>query len=139
MKKYIVAGLLVIAAVANLANPPAGDAALAERALFIASPNPRVGCVIGLPASQGAAVLGRGFTQHAGGAHAEVAALREASLRAVALHAPVTAPPVGSDEPALCGKKYMVPVFDPAAGETRAVQDSGRAGRASGASGRWPS
>jgi diaminohydroxyphosphoribosylaminopyrimidine deaminase/5-amino-6-(5-phosphoribosylamino)uracil reductase len=49
--------------------------ALAEQALFITSPNPRVGCVI--VGAQGT-VLGQGHTQAAGQAHAEVMALREA-------------------------------------------------------------
>jgi diaminohydroxyphosphoribosylaminopyrimidine deaminase/5-amino-6-(5-phosphoribosylamino)uracil reductase len=49
--------------------------ALAEQALFITSPNPRVGCVI--VGAQGT-VLGQGHTQAAGHAHAEVMALREA-------------------------------------------------------------
>jgi diaminohydroxyphosphoribosylaminopyrimidine deaminase/5-amino-6-(5-phosphoribosylamino)uracil reductase len=48
---------------------------LAEQALFITSPNPRVGCVI--VGAQGT-VLGQGHTQAAGQAHAEVMALREA-------------------------------------------------------------
>ncbi|MGB6100554.1 MAG: riboflavin biosynthesis protein RibD, partial [Comamonas sp.] len=46
---------------------------LAARALFLSNPNPRVGCVI--TAADGR-VLGRGFTQQAGGPHAEVMALR---------------------------------------------------------------
>jgi diaminohydroxyphosphoribosylaminopyrimidine deaminase/5-amino-6-(5-phosphoribosylamino)uracil reductase len=52
--------------------------ALAEQALFITSPNPRVGCVI--VGAQGT-VLGQGHTQAAGQAHAEVMALREAQTR----------------------------------------------------------
>ncbi len=48
---------------------------LAARALFLSSPNPRVGCVI---VSQGGEVLGQGFTQRAGEAHAEIMALRDA-------------------------------------------------------------
>lgn len=48
--------------------------ALAETSLYITSPNPRVGCVI----VRDDAVLGQGATQQAGGAHAEVVALREA-------------------------------------------------------------
>lgn len=47
----------------------------AELALFITSPNPRVGCVI---VKEGV-VLAQGHTQAAGQAHAEVAALRDAS------------------------------------------------------------
>lgn len=49
---------------------------LAAQALFLSSPNPRVGCV--LVASDGR-VIGQGFTQQAGGPHAEVMALRDAA------------------------------------------------------------
>jgi len=49
--------------------------ALAEGSFGVTEPNPRVGCVIG---REDGAVLGRGATQHAGGPHAEVMALREA-------------------------------------------------------------
>jgi diaminohydroxyphosphoribosylaminopyrimidine deaminase/5-amino-6-(5-phosphoribosylamino)uracil reductase len=48
---------------------------LAEQALFITSPNPRVGCVIVSATGQ---VLGIGHTQAAGQAHAEIMALRDA-------------------------------------------------------------
>ena len=48
---------------------------LAAQALFLSSPNPRVGCVITTPDGR---VLGEGFTQQAGGPHAEVVALRAA-------------------------------------------------------------
>ena len=48
---------------------------LAAQALFLSNPNPRVGCVITAPDGQ---VLGQGFTQQAGGPHAEVMALRDA-------------------------------------------------------------
>ncbi len=51
---------------------------LAERALFLSNPNPRVGCV--LVASDGR-VIGSGHTQQAGGPHAEVMALRDAQAR----------------------------------------------------------
>ncbi|MGD9774178.1 bifunctional diaminohydroxyphosphoribosylaminopyrimidine deaminase/5-amino-6-(5-phosphoribosylamino)uracil reductase RibD [Diaphorobacter sp.] len=51
---------------------------LAAQALFLSNPNPRVGCVI---ASNGGDVLGQGFTQQAGGPHAEVVALRDAAAR----------------------------------------------------------
>ncbi|MBB6577226.1 diaminohydroxyphosphoribosylaminopyrimidine deaminase/5-amino-6-(5-phosphoribosylamino)uracil reductase [Comamonas odontotermitis] len=51
---------------------------LASSALFITSPNPRVGCV--LVDAQGR-VIGEGHTQKAGGPHAEVMALRDAAAR----------------------------------------------------------
>ena len=46
----------------------------AQKALYLANPNPRVGCVI---VSNGK-VIGRGFTQQVGGPHAEVQALADA-------------------------------------------------------------
>jgi diaminohydroxyphosphoribosylaminopyrimidine deaminase/5-amino-6-(5-phosphoribosylamino)uracil reductase len=49
--------------------------ALAAQALWLTSPNPRVGCVI--TAADGT-VLGQGHTQRAGGPHAEIMALRDA-------------------------------------------------------------
>lgn len=49
---------------------------LAEQASFLSNPNPRVGCVI---VDAHGAVLGQGFTQQAGGPHAEVVALRDAA------------------------------------------------------------
>ncbi|MEJ7931375.1 bifunctional diaminohydroxyphosphoribosylaminopyrimidine deaminase/5-amino-6-(5-phosphoribosylamino)uracil reductase RibD [Ramlibacter sp. AN1015] len=52
--------------------------ALAERSLFLSSPNPHVGCVLVDAAGR---VLGEGFTQAAGSAHAEVMALRDAQQR----------------------------------------------------------
>jgi diaminohydroxyphosphoribosylaminopyrimidine deaminase/5-amino-6-(5-phosphoribosylamino)uracil reductase len=52
--------------------------ALAERAVGLSDPNPRVGCVI-VGAEGG--TLGEGHTQEAGGPHAEVMALRDASAR----------------------------------------------------------
>jgi diaminohydroxyphosphoribosylaminopyrimidine deaminase/5-amino-6-(5-phosphoribosylamino)uracil reductase len=48
---------------------------LARDALYLTSPNPRVGCVI---TNAKGVVLGRGHTQRAGEAHAEVMALRDA-------------------------------------------------------------
>ena len=47
--------------------------ALAESALYVPSPNPRVGCVI----VRGGQVLGQGATQQVGGHHAEVMALQD--------------------------------------------------------------
>ena len=52
--------------------------ALAEQALWLTSPNPRVGCVITAPDGT---VLGQGHTQRAGGPHAEIMALRDAQAR----------------------------------------------------------
>jgi len=52
--------------------------ALAESGCGRTDPNPRVGCVIG---STDGRVLGCGSTQQAGGAHAEVMALRDASAQ----------------------------------------------------------
>ena len=52
--------------------------ALAQQALFITFPNPRVGCV--MTSSRGD-VLGEGHTQAAGLAHAEIMALRDAQAR----------------------------------------------------------
>ena len=51
---------------------------LARQALWLTSPNPRVGCVI--TATDGT-VLGQGHTQRAGGPHAEIMALRDAAAR----------------------------------------------------------
>ncbi len=52
--------------------------ALSLQSIGLSDPNPRVGCVI--TGAQGR-VLGRGFTQCAGQAHAEVMALRDAAAR----------------------------------------------------------
>ena len=52
--------------------------AQAQHALFITSPNPRVGCVI---TSADGELLGQGHTQRAGQAHAEIMALRDAQSR----------------------------------------------------------
>ncbi len=59
-------------------GPLAAALELAERALCLSNPNPRVGCV--LVASDGR-VIGSGHTQQAGGPHAEVMALRDAQAR----------------------------------------------------------
>ena len=48
---------------------------LAEAALYLTSPNPRVGCVLVNPAGQ---VIGQGHTQIAGSPHAEIMAMRDA-------------------------------------------------------------
>lgn len=50
--------------------------ALAEHAIGLSEPNPRVGCLI---VADDGTVLGRGHTQQAGGPHAEVMALRDAT------------------------------------------------------------
>jgi diaminohydroxyphosphoribosylaminopyrimidine deaminase/5-amino-6-(5-phosphoribosylamino)uracil reductase len=51
--------------------------ALAERGLYTATPNPRVGCVI----VKSGAVIGEGWHERAGEAHAEVNALEDANAR----------------------------------------------------------
>ena len=51
---------------------------LSEQSLRLSNPNPRVGCVITDDAGR---LLGEGFTQQAGGPHAEVMALRDALAR----------------------------------------------------------
>lgn len=51
---------------------------LAQQSIGLSSPNPRVGCV--LVAANGA-VIGRGYTQRPGQAHAEIMALRDAASR----------------------------------------------------------
>ena len=52
--------------------------ALAFESMGLSEPNPRVGCVITAPDGR---VIGRGHTQEAGGAHAEVMALRDLQSR----------------------------------------------------------
>ena len=52
--------------------------ALAEQSVGLSDPNPRVGCMLGYPDGS---VVGRGWTQEAGGPHAEVMALRDAQSR----------------------------------------------------------
>jgi diaminohydroxyphosphoribosylaminopyrimidine deaminase/5-amino-6-(5-phosphoribosylamino)uracil reductase len=51
---------------------------LAEQSLLLSSPNPHVGCVI---ASADGQLLGQGYTQRVGGAHAEIMALRDAQAQ----------------------------------------------------------
>ena len=48
----------------------------AQAALWLSEPNPRVGCII---TSASGHILGHGHTQHRGGAHAEIMALRNAA------------------------------------------------------------
>ena len=57
--------------------------ALAHESIALSEPNPRVGCVI--TAADGR-VIGRGHTQEAGGAHAEVMALRDVQARGESAH-----------------------------------------------------
>ncbi|MGH8765394.1 MAG: bifunctional diaminohydroxyphosphoribosylaminopyrimidine deaminase/5-amino-6-(5-phosphoribosylamino)uracil reductase RibD [Burkholderiales bacterium] len=52
--------------------------ALAEKGMFTTTPNPRVGCVL----AQGEQVVGEGWHEKAGGAHAEARALLQASAAA---------------------------------------------------------
>lgn len=52
--------------------------ALAESALFLTSPNPRVGCVL---VNANGVMIGEGHTQKAGEAHAEVMAIRDAMAK----------------------------------------------------------
>ena len=59
---------------APAAAPMREALSLAEFAIGLSEPNPRVGCVITAPDGR---VIGRGHTQHAGGPHAEVMALRD--------------------------------------------------------------
>ncbi len=62
---------------------------LAERGLYTATPNPRVGCVL----VQDGAVVGEGWHERAGGPHAEVMALQSAGTRARGATAYVTLEP----------------------------------------------
>jgi diaminohydroxyphosphoribosylaminopyrimidine deaminase/5-amino-6-(5-phosphoribosylamino)uracil reductase len=55
---------------------------LAHGSIGLSEPNPRVGCVITQP---GQGVVATGFTQEAGGPHAEIVAMRDAQSRGVAL------------------------------------------------------
>ena len=59
-------------------NPMQRALDLAAQALWLTSPNPRVGCVITSPQGD---VLGEGHTQKAGGPHAEIVALHDAQTR----------------------------------------------------------
>ncbi len=62
---------------------------LAARGLYTTDPNPRVGCVL----ARGGVVLGEGWHERAGEAHAEVAALRAAGAGAAGATAYVTLEP----------------------------------------------
>jgi diaminohydroxyphosphoribosylaminopyrimidine deaminase/5-amino-6-(5-phosphoribosylamino)uracil reductase len=66
------------AALPSAPTPMHEALALAEQAIGLTEPNPRVGCVI---VGADGRVIGRGHTQHAGGPHAEVMALRDAAAR----------------------------------------------------------
>jgi len=52
--------------------------ALARNAIPLSGPNPRVGCVL---TDASGTLLGQGYTQQAGGPHAEIVALRDAAAR----------------------------------------------------------
>ncbi|MEO7755336.1 MAG: bifunctional diaminohydroxyphosphoribosylaminopyrimidine deaminase/5-amino-6-(5-phosphoribosylamino)uracil reductase RibD, partial [Dokdonella sp.] len=64
---------------------------LAERGMHTTQPNPRVGCVL----AHGDEVVGEGWHRSAGGPHAEVLALAEATERASGATAYVTLEPCG--------------------------------------------
>lgn len=51
---------------------------LALESLYLTSPNPHVGCIL---TSSSGAIIGQGHTQKAGGPHAEIMALRDATAR----------------------------------------------------------
>jgi diaminohydroxyphosphoribosylaminopyrimidine deaminase / 5-amino-6-(5-phosphoribosylamino)uracil reductase len=56
--------------------------ALAGEGLYTTTPNPRVGCVV----TRGEAILGEGWHERAGGAHAEVAALQDVSAEGATVY-----------------------------------------------------
>ena len=57
-------------------------ARLAQSALSVSSPNPRVGCII---TTDNGTLLGQGHTQRAGGPHAEIMALRVAAASGISV------------------------------------------------------
>jgi diaminohydroxyphosphoribosylaminopyrimidine deaminase/5-amino-6-(5-phosphoribosylamino)uracil reductase len=63
--------------------------ALAEKGLYTATPNPRVGCVL----TQGETVVGEGWHEKAGGPHAEAVAIAQAGAKAAGATAYVTLEP----------------------------------------------
>ena len=63
--------------------------ALAEKGLYTATPNPRVGCVVTL----GQTVVGEGWHEKAGGPHAEAVAIGQAGAQAAGATAYVTLEP----------------------------------------------
>lgn len=62
----------------SLPEPWRRALALATQSIGLSEPNPRVGCVLTDATGR---VIGEGFTQQAGGAHAEIMALRDAADR----------------------------------------------------------
>ena len=62
--------------VGDRANPSIACDVLAEQAVGVSDPNPRVGCLLVSP--EGAVTLGTGHTERAGSPHAEIMALRAA-------------------------------------------------------------
>jgi len=63
--------------------------ALAEKGLYTATPNPRVGCVL----TKGETIVGEGWHEKAGGPHAEVVAIERAGALAAGATAYVTLEP----------------------------------------------
>ena len=64
---------------------------LAEKGLFSTTPNPRVGCIV----VRDDQIVGRGWHEHAGQAHAEINALKQASTAAKNATVYVTLEPCG--------------------------------------------
>jgi diaminohydroxyphosphoribosylaminopyrimidine deaminase/5-amino-6-(5-phosphoribosylamino)uracil reductase len=91
---------------------------LAEKGLYTTDPNPRVGCVI----AAGDRVVGQGWHERAGGAHAEVAALNDAAEPVRGMTAYVTlepcahhgrTPPCADALVAAGIARVVVPIEDP--------------------------